>query len=122
MFILLRYAFLGLFFFDIWSENVLFPYNHDKKCITNNYVYNYLRISASIACLIIISISSLFLLHDIPKSIMRFFSYTNINMVELDYIRSILFVYRSSIIRNRYNSNNIMYYISNTSIIIFKRI
>lgn len=69
----LAYAFLGLFFFDIWSENVLFPYNYDKKCITNNYVYNYLRISASIACLIIASISSLFLLHDIPKSIMRFF-------------------------------------------------
>ena len=68
----LGYAFLGLFFFDIWSENVLFPYNYNKKCI-NNYVYDYLRISASIACLIMVSISSLFLLNDIPKSIMRFF-------------------------------------------------
>ena len=67
------YAFLGLFFFDVWSKYVLFPYNYNQKCINNNYVYNYLRIASSIACLIMTSISSLFLLNDIPKRIIRLF-------------------------------------------------
>jgi hypothetical protein len=67
------YAFLGLFLFDIWSENILFPYNYNKKCTIDNYVYHYLRISASIACLIMTAISALFLLNEMPKRIRRFF-------------------------------------------------